>query len=69
MEQTVAAVVNSLVLNDLTALKELLKSSNSVPREFDGRLLGKSRDSIGRDLTQAEKGLARSRFRELVIQK
>ncbi|MNF35828.1 NYN domain protein [compost metagenome] len=69
LEQTVAAVVNSLVLNDLTALKELLKSSNSVPREFDGRLLGKSRDSIGRDLTQAEKGLARSRFRELVIQK
>jgi uncharacterized LabA/DUF88 family protein len=69
MEQTVSAVVNALVLNDLTALKELLKSSNSVPREFDGRLLGKSRDAIGRDLTQAEKGLARSRFRELVIQK
>ncbi|QSL85923.1 NYN domain-containing protein [Pseudomonas atacamensis] len=69
MEQTVSAVVNALVLNDLTALKELLKSSNSVPREFDGKLLGKSRDAIGRDLTQAEKGLARSRFRELVIQK
>lgn len=69
MEQTVVAVVNALVLNDLTGLKELFKTSNNVPREFDGRLLGKSRDAIGRDLTQAEKGLARSRLRELVMQR
>jgi uncharacterized LabA/DUF88 family protein len=66
---SIELIVESLVPNDLTALKELLKTSNNLPREFDGRLLGTSRDAIGRDLEQAEKGFARRTFKDLVKQK
>lgn len=69
IEQTVLELVGALVPNDLTSLKELLKTSNNVPREFDGRLLGKARDAIGRDLTPPEKAQVRARFRKLVTQK
>jgi uncharacterized LabA/DUF88 family protein len=69
LDALIVSMVESLVPNDLTALKELLKSSNTLPREFDGRLLGRSRDAIGRELKQPEKSGARKKFVEMIKRK
>ena len=69
LEALIDALVNALVPNDLMALKEHLKHSTSLPREFDGKLLGTSRDAIKRDLEQPEKKFARKKFIELVKKK
>lgn len=69
LEGIIEVLVNALVPNDLMALKEHLKSSASLPREFDGKLLGTSRDAIKRDLEQPEKKFVRKKFIELVKKK
>lgn len=66
LEAHVQTLVDELVPNDLQGLKGVLKSSNSLPREFDGRLLGTCRDILQRDLEQPEKRFARKKFIELV---
>ncbi|WP_312939467.1 NYN domain-containing protein [Stutzerimonas balearica] len=64
------AQVDGLVANDLQALKAALSvSSATLPREFDGKLLGMTRDALGRDLTQEEKRLARKTFKACVKRK
>jgi uncharacterized LabA/DUF88 family protein len=69
-EQTLSAtatdIATELVQNDLLKLKELFQSTSSIPPEFDGKLLGRSRDAIERDLSQPEKSFVRKKFRELV---
>lgn len=42
------------------------KSNNSVPPDLDGKLLGRARDALGRDLEQKEKKTLRARFVEAV---
>jgi uncharacterized LabA/DUF88 family protein len=66
LEALIETLVSALVPSDLLALKEHLKSSSSLPREFDGKLLGTSRDAIKRDLDQPEKKFARKKFIELI---
>lgn len=69
LDSLIDAMVNGLVPSDLLALKEHLKHSTSLPREFDGKILGVSRDAIKRDLEQPEKKFARKKFIELVKKK
>lgn len=69
LEALIDAMVSGLVPSDLLALKEHLKHSSSLPREFDGKILGVSRDAIKRDLEQPEKKFARKKFIELVKKK
>lgn len=66
LAEVAASIVKSLVPSDLNAVQDYIKQKSSVPREFDGKLLGMSRDAIARDLTQQEKSYVRKRFRELV---
>jgi hypothetical protein len=52
----VAAEVASLVLDDqLESLITLVEASGSVPKEYHGKLLGKCRGAIGRQLNSQEK--------------
>ncbi|EZO07569.1 NYN domain-containing protein [Pseudomonas aeruginosa] len=66
IEPVISGLVDALVPNDLQGLKELLHTSNSLPREFDGKLLGTCRDQIGMDLPPVAKRHARKRYIELV---
>lgn len=66
IEDLIDTFVNALDPSDLMALKEHLRHSTSLPREFDGKLLGISRDAIRRDLEKSEKKLARKKFMDLV---
>ena len=45
---------------------ELAAGPRWVPSEYDSRLLGMSRGSLGRDLTQPERDIVRAAFREAV---
>ncbi|RXT63037.1 NYN domain-containing protein [Pseudomonas syringae] len=62
----IESIVGNMVSSDLIALKEHFKHSNSLPPEFDGKILGSSRDTIKRDLQQPEKKFARKKFAELI---
>lgn len=66
IDPVIAGLVDSLVPNDLQGLKDLLKTSSTLPREFDGKLLGSCRDQIGMDLPAPAKRHARKTFIELV---
>lgn len=69
LEVLIISMIEALVPNDLTSLKEHFKQSNSLPAEFDGKLLGSSRDAIERNLDQPERRFARKKFIELVKSK
>ncbi|SHM76878.1 NYN domain-containing protein [Phytopseudomonas punonensis] len=58
--------VQALVHNDLVLLKQHLASKTMIPPEFDAKLLGKSREAIHRQLTPAERKMARKSFIEQV---
>lgn len=60
------SIFDSLVPNDLNSLQEHLRVQPSIPREFDGKLLGMNRDAIGRDLDQEEKFMVRKIFKGLI---
>lgn len=64
----VATLVAELVPHDITTLKQFWQSERSVPREFDGRLLGKTRDALGRELTREEIKNIRRLFKQAVTQ-
>lgn len=66
IDEVVRAYVGGLVQNDVILLKEHLKEKSSIPREFDAKLLGISRDAIKRNLEQPEKKAARKLFMELL---
>lgn len=69
IEATVRAYVGDLVQNDVVVLKEHLKERSSIPREFDGKLLGISREAIKRQLELAERKIARELFIDLVAKR
>jgi hypothetical protein len=62
----VRTMVATLDSSDVTALKTLWLTSRSVPREFDGKLLARSRAELSRDLAPEEKRYVRSRFITLI---
>ena len=66
LEDVATALAAKLDDDQLKALAEYRKTNNGVPPEFDGKLLGKARDAIGRDLDQKEKRNLRSGFVEAV---
>jgi hypothetical protein len=66
LDPIIRAMVATLDSSDITALKTLWLTSRSVPREFDGKLLARSRAELGRDLAPDEKRHVRSRFTTLV---
>jgi len=54
----------SIPENELGALLETIRGSGQIPRELDGRLLGRSREPFRRDLNGAEKRRLRALFVE-----
>jgi hypothetical protein len=62
LDIVIRALVATLDSSDITALKTLWLTSRSVPREFDGKLLARSRAHLGRDLLPDEKRYVRFRF-------
>lgn len=52
--------------DQLKSFAEYRKTNNGVPPEFDGKLLAKARDAIGRDLEQKEKRNLRAAFVDAV---
>ncbi len=66
LDTIIRAMVATLDSSDITALKTLWLTTRSVPREFDGKLLARSRAELGRDLAPDEKRFVRSRFTTLV---
>lgn len=69
LHAVVASVVAELVATDITNLVQYWKTQNGVPREFDGRMLGKARDTLGRELSRDEIRNARQMFRALASSK
>lgn len=59
-------LANELIASDLTKLKEVFQTSNTVPPEFDGKLLWRGKTAIGRALQSTEKGFIRKIFRDAV---
>jgi hypothetical protein len=66
LDPVVDVIVAGLDSSDTTALKGHWSVSRSVPREFDGKLLARSRTELGRDLDADEKRYVRWRFTTLV---
>jgi hypothetical protein len=66
LDTVIRSMIATLDSSDITALKTLWLTSRSVPREFDGKLLARSRAELGRDLASDEKRYVRSRFTTLV---
>ena len=63
-DETVAEVITTLTDTSREQLKDSFQTSPSVPPEFDGKLLGKCRAALGRDLDGKERSLLRSAFRD-----
>ncbi|HEH8419025.1 NYN domain-containing protein [Pseudomonas aeruginosa] len=59
-------LTNELIVGDLNKLKEVFQSSNSLPPEFDGKLLWRGKTALSRALQPAEKGVIRRAFRDAV---
>lgn len=63
----VAEVIGAISPTDLARLKKEISASSGVPSEFDGKLLGKCRDALGRDLDVKEKSSMRTAFRNKIL--
>ena len=67
LAQTAARVAQTIGEAQLTWIAgEILSRPNWIPNEYDSQLLGASRGTLGRDLTQPEKDSVRAAFREAV---
>ena len=62
LDEISASTVASLSDEQIVSFAEFRKTSSSIPPEFDGRLLAKAREGMGRDLDQKEKRNLRSHF-------
>jgi hypothetical protein len=51
---------------DVIGVQAFWQAQRGVPPEFDGKLLGKTRDALGRDLTPPEKKQVRAAFSEVI---
>lgn len=62
LDGTVAALVATLDSTEVAGLKTYWAVSRGVPSEYDGKLIARCRDQIGRMLTTDEKRHVRARF-------
>lgn len=61
----VKALIDALDPPELDGIRQFMSTNNrNLPREFDGKLLAKTRAVLGRDLEPSEKSAARRQFRE-----
>lgn len=63
-ETEVKTYVGSLAAAEQVALTSAIKSSNTIPTEHDGRVLGRTRTALGRPLDWAEKNALRKILRK-----
>lgn len=66
IESVVEDVVGGLSAADVEGVFAYWKNERGVPKEFDGRMLGRCRGELGRNLERSEMKLARSKFQDLV---
>ena len=65
LDRIVADIVDSMDINEVQNVAEKLAlSPNEIPYDYDRRLLGFGRSTIGRDLISSEKLRIRKEFRE-----
>lgn len=69
LERISDEMVASLGVGDARAIKAYFDSNGGVPPEYDGRLLARSREGLGRDLEPAEKTYIRKKFKAAVRDK
>lgn len=64
IDAVVTALLTPLTESERQGLVQYMQANgNSIPAEFDGKLLARSRTTLGRDLQPTEKSYARTRFR------
>jgi uncharacterized LabA/DUF88 family protein len=66
IEEVVNTVVGELSEIDIEGIFAYWQNERGVPTEFDGRILGRCRDKLGRMLERPEMKTARSRFQALI---
>ena len=67
LQQTAAHVAQGIRDDQLLRVAEDIQlQPNWIPNEYDSQLLGASRAAVGRDLTQSERDLVCTAFREVV---
>jgi len=68
---TVIAIVDQVIAEmdetATTGAREFMQSTRGVPPDYDGRIIGRGRDALGRPLTEAERRLVRIKFREKIV--
>lgn len=64
-----AAIVSAIDADGIKGVHEFWETQRGVPPEFDGKLLGKCREELGRDLSLNERRQARAAFSEAVKSK
>lgn len=67
--QVVAAIVAEIDADGIRGVHAFWATERGVPPEFDGKLLGKCREQLGRDLTLVERRQARAAFATAVKSK
>ncbi len=66
IEAVVETVVGELSKTDIEGIFAYWENERGVPTEFDGKILGRCRDKLGRMLERPEMKFARSKFQTLV---
>lgn len=66
LEQLAVDMASKLDDDQIKEFSEYRKHNKGVPSEFDGKLLAKAREALGRDLDQFEKRNIRARFVDAV---
>lgn len=69
IERVASELADSLDDPTVAATAEILASGGSIPRDYDGKLLARSRDALNRDLEEQEKRHARACFRRRIKSK
>lgn len=66
IEAVVETVVRELSKTDIEGIFAYWENERGVPTEFDGKILGRCRDRLGRMLERTEMKFARSKFQALI---
>lgn len=66
LEASAATLMATLDSDEVREVKEFSKNGRGVPPEYDGRLLARTRDAIGRDLDRGEARYIRAHFLSLI---
>lgn len=69
ISRVAVAIVTAIDTDGIKGVHNFWTTQRGVPPEFDGKLLGKCREQLGRDLTLAERRQARAAFSEAVKSK